>query len=47
MLRSAGFEILERPEEEVFICRRDERPTASGAVYPAPAQRNGKGSRYG
>ncbi|HEY3359636.1 MAG TPA: TIGR04290 family methyltransferase [Polyangia bacterium] len=24
MLRSAGFEILDRPEEEVFICRRRE-----------------------
>lgn len=35
MLRSAGFEVLERPEEEVFICRRVERPTAAGAVYPA------------
>lgn len=35
MLRSAGFEVLERPEEEVFVCRRVERPTAAGAVYPA------------
>lgn len=35
MLRSAGFEILEHPEEEVFICRRGERPKAAGAVYPA------------
>ncbi len=25
MLRSAGFEILDRPEEEVFICRRRDR----------------------
>ncbi len=25
MLRSAGFEILSRPEEEVYICRRSER----------------------
>ena len=25
MLRSSGFEILSRPEEEVFICRRSER----------------------
>ena len=23
MLRSAGFEILEHPEDEVFICRRE------------------------
>ena len=26
MLRSAGFEIVERPEEEVFMCRRGLRP---------------------
>jgi tRNA (mo5U34)-methyltransferase len=24
MLRSAGFEILDHPEDEVFICRRTE-----------------------
>lgn len=41
MLRSAGFEILEQPEEEVFVCRRGERPTAAGAVYPAKPHRNG------
>jgi tRNA (mo5U34)-methyltransferase len=35
MLRSAGFEILQQPEEEVFICRTVERPKAAGAVYPA------------
>ncbi len=36
MLRSAGFEIQDHPEEEVFICRRTERaPGADGAVYPA------------
>jgi hypothetical protein len=38
MLRSAGFAILARPEEEVFVCRR--RPIEFGpdgrhAVYPA------------
>ncbi len=35
MLRSAGFTILDRPEQEVFICRRV--PIAGGpyAVYPA------------
>jgi tRNA (mo5U34)-methyltransferase len=27
MLRSAGFEILDRPEEEVYICRRKELDT--------------------
>jgi tRNA (mo5U34)-methyltransferase len=35
MLRSAGFEILQHSEEEVFICRRVERPSDGyGAVYP-------------
>ncbi|MGQ3355445.1 MAG: TIGR04290 family methyltransferase [Phreatobacter sp.] len=34
MLRSAGFEITDHPEEEVYICRRAERPTPSGPVYP-------------
>jgi tRNA (mo5U34)-methyltransferase len=35
MLRSAGFVIVDHPEEEVFICRRV--PVAAGphAVYPA------------
>ncbi len=42
MLRSAGFEILEQPEAEVFICRRGERPTAAGAVYPAAPRSGGK-----
>ncbi len=41
MLRSAGFEILERPESEIFVCRRAERPTAAGAVYPAGPRANG------
>jgi tRNA (mo5U34)-methyltransferase len=37
MLRSAGFDILDNPESEVFICRRAaERPDPRyGAVYPA------------
>ncbi len=36
MLRSAGFEILQHPEDEVFVCRRMDR-AADGyaAVYPA------------
>jgi tRNA (mo5U34)-methyltransferase len=42
MLRSAGFEILDRPEEEVFICRAAKRPTQAGAVYPARPKTNGK-----
>ena len=35
MLRSAGFEIVGHPEDEVFICKRAERPYPWGAVYPA------------
>lgn len=35
MLRSAGFSITDHPEEEVYICRRVERPGMTGAVYPA------------
>jgi tRNA (mo5U34)-methyltransferase len=42
MLRSAGFEILDHPEEEVFLCRRTARPTPVGAVYPARPKTNGK-----
>jgi tRNA (mo5U34)-methyltransferase len=34
LLRSAGFAIIARPEEEVFICRRQELPGGSRAVYP-------------
>jgi tRNA (mo5U34)-methyltransferase len=34
MLRSAGFEIVEHPEEEVYICRAVP-VEESGAVYPA------------
>ena len=38
MLRSAGFTIESNPEEEVFICRRAERPDPRyGAVYPSGA----------
>jgi tRNA (mo5U34)-methyltransferase len=35
MLRSAGFEILARPEAEVYLCRRAEPLYGPGAVYPA------------
>jgi tRNA (mo5U34)-methyltransferase len=35
MLRSAGFEIVGHPEDEVYICKRVERPYAWGPVYPA------------
>jgi tRNA (mo5U34)-methyltransferase len=34
LLRSTGFEILARPEEEVFICRRRDLPGEPHAVYP-------------
>jgi tRNA (mo5U34)-methyltransferase len=38
MLRSAGFDIVERAEEEVFVCRRralELGPDGRHAVYPA------------
>ncbi len=36
MLRSAGFEPVDHPEAEVFICRRTEvHPLEPNAVYPA------------
>ena len=35
LLRSAGFEIISHPEQEVFVCRRRELPGGSRAVYPA------------
>jgi tRNA (mo5U34)-methyltransferase len=41
MLRSAGFAIVDHPEEEVYICRRVER-TGAGAVHPARPGRNGR-----
>ena len=39
MLRSAGFEILGRPEAEVYVCRRGQPPYGPGAVYPAKGPR--------
>lgn len=40
MLRSAGFRILQRPEEEVYLCRVADLPGDAGvqAVYPARPQ---------
>ena len=35
MLRSAGFEILMHPEDEVYICGCIEAPPGAGAVYPS------------
>ena len=39
MLRSAGFAILEHPEQEVYLCRRVEAPWGAGAAYPAKEKR--------
>ncbi|SEQ38237.1 tRNA (mo5U34)-methyltransferase [Faunimonas pinastri] len=43
MLRSAGFEIVSHPEEEVYLCRhRDvEPPPWSGPVYPVKGPAEG------
>jgi tRNA (mo5U34)-methyltransferase len=35
MLRSAGFSIVDHPEDEVYVCRRTRRPYGAGPVYPA------------
>jgi tRNA (mo5U34)-methyltransferase len=35
MLRSSGFEIVDHPEMEVYLCRRGDRPQTDGVVYPA------------
>jgi tRNA (mo5U34)-methyltransferase len=35
MLRSAGFTITAHPEEEVYLCRKTERPQKDGPVYPS------------
>ncbi len=35
LLRSAGFEIVSHPEQEVFVCRRKELTGPPQAVYPA------------
>jgi tRNA (mo5U34)-methyltransferase len=44
MLRSAGFEVLQHPEPEVYLCRRIARPADwYGAVYPAKGPRKGNG----
>jgi tRNA (mo5U34)-methyltransferase len=42
MLRSAGFRILEHPEEEVFICRAVAAEHTDRAVYPGRSSINGK-----
>ena len=35
MLRSAGFDIVDHPEDEVLICRRADVDIQGNAVYPA------------
>jgi tRNA (mo5U34)-methyltransferase len=45
MLRSAGFEILDHPEEEVFVCRRRAVAGAPHAVYPVRAPQTEEGTR--
>jgi tRNA (mo5U34)-methyltransferase len=39
LLRNAGFEILQQPEREVYLCRRAALPYGSAAIYPAKAPR--------
>jgi tRNA (mo5U34)-methyltransferase len=34
MLRSAGFAVMAHPEEEVYLCKKAERPQVEGPVYP-------------
>jgi tRNA (mo5U34)-methyltransferase len=40
MLRSAGFKILEHPEEEVYICQIDPEHESGGAIYPKRLLKN-------
>ena len=50
LLRSAGFEVISRPESEVFICRRKELEDGPHTVYPARRQdsmREGSQDRSG
>src|SRR4051812_16537403 len=37
MLRSAGFELISHPEQEVYVCRARPGLVENGAVYPAKA----------
>jgi tRNA (mo5U34)-methyltransferase len=39
MLRSAGFAVIEHPEQEVYLCRRVEAPWGAGAAYPVKEPR--------
>ncbi|MER8704044.1 TIGR04290 family methyltransferase [Mesorhizobium sp. M0323] len=40
MLRSAGFEIVLQPEQEVYFCRSGDVPAGGAAVYPSKGQIN-------
>jgi len=40
LLRHAGFDILSHPEEEVFVCSRQEQSHGFGAVYPAASDKS-------
>jgi tRNA (mo5U34)-methyltransferase len=42
MLRTAGFDILGHPEDEVYLCRRAARDTDGFAVYPGRPRRGGR-----
>jgi hypothetical protein len=44
LLRSAGFAVVARLEDEVFICRRRELPGGSQAVYPAKWRNDARSS---
>ncbi|MFC3127397.1 TIGR04290 family methyltransferase [Pseudoroseomonas globiformis] len=39
LLRNAGFEILQQPDREVYLCRPTALPYGSAAVYPAKGPR--------
>ncbi|HEX8231964.1 MAG TPA: TIGR04290 family methyltransferase [Caulobacteraceae bacterium] len=42
MLRSSGFEIVEHPEVEVFLCRRIEAPWGAEPAYPSRGSEGGE-----
>jgi tRNA (mo5U34)-methyltransferase len=39
MLRTAGFKIVEHPEDEVYVCKIDPEWNEPGAVYPGRTKR--------
>ncbi|HYG87128.1 MAG TPA: TIGR04290 family methyltransferase [Azospirillum sp.] len=42
MLRSAGFQVIDHPEEEVFVCRAAERSNWAVPVYPSRGEQQGE-----